>query len=107
MRIIDNNILFSATDLCNFLECEHLTALDRINLVTPLPQTPDGEDALLFQNKGFEHEQSYLRKLADSGINLIDLSEVRGSPQARALHEGFQVHALDASYIYAQLSYTL
>lgn len=65
MRIIDNKILFSATDLCNFLECEHLTSLDKINLTTPLPQTPDGDDAKLFQDKGFEHEQSYLQKLIE------------------------------------------
>ncbi|MGC8603244.1 MAG: TM0106 family RecB-like putative nuclease, partial [Desulfomonilaceae bacterium] len=84
MRIIDNNTLFSATDLCNFLECEHLTALDKINLVTPLPQTPDGDDAQLFQDKGFEHERSYLQKLVDSGVNLSDLSEVRGSPLIKA-----------------------
>ena len=84
MRIIDNKILFSATDLCNFLECEHLTSLDKINLTTPLPQTPDGDDAKLFQDKGFEHEQSYLQKLSDSGIKLIDLSEVRGTPQVKA-----------------------
>ncbi|MGO9736876.1 MAG: TM0106 family RecB-like putative nuclease [Desulfomonilaceae bacterium] len=64
--------------------CEHLSALDKINLVTPLPQTPDGEEAQLFQNKGFEHEQSYLKKLKDNGVNLIDLSEVRGSPQVKA-----------------------
>jgi hypothetical protein len=73
MRIIDNKILFSATDLCNFLECEHLTSLDKINLTTPLPQTPDGEDAKLFQNKGFEHEQSYQQKLSESGIKLANL----------------------------------
>jgi uncharacterized protein len=84
MRIIDNKILFSATDLCNFLECEHLTALDKINLTTPLPQTPDGDDAKLFQDKGFEHEQSYLQKLSESGIKLEDLSEIRGTPQDKS-----------------------
>ncbi|MFA6220946.1 MAG: TM0106 family RecB-like putative nuclease [Desulfomonilaceae bacterium] len=84
MRIIDNNILFSATDLCNFLECEHLTALDKINLTTPLPRTPDTDEAQLFQNKGFEHEQSYLQKLADGGINLMYLSEVGGTLHDKA-----------------------
>jgi uncharacterized protein len=85
MRIIDNNILFAATDLCNFLECEHLTALDKINLVTPLPQTPDGEEAQLFQNKGFEHEQFYLQKLKATGIGLKDLSAVGGTLQDKAV----------------------
>ncbi len=84
MRIIDKKILFSATDLCNFLECEHLTCLDRINLTTPLPKTPDGDDAKLFQDKGFEHEQSYQQKLKESGIKLADLSDVRGTPGDKA-----------------------
>jgi predicted RecB family nuclease len=84
MRIIDKTILFSATDLCNFLECEHLTCLDRINLTTPLPKTPDGDDAKLFQDKGFEHEQSYQQKLKESGIRLANLSEVHGTPQDKA-----------------------
>ncbi|MDA8405431.1 MAG: TM0106 family RecB-like putative nuclease [Deltaproteobacteria bacterium] len=85
MRKIDDGILFSATDLCNFLECEHLTALDKINLLTPLPQTPDGEEAQLFQNKGFEHEQSYLQKLKDSGVDVTDLSAVGGTLQDKAV----------------------
>ncbi len=85
MRKIDDGILFSATDLCNFLECEHLTALDKINLLTPLPQTPDGEEAQLFQNKGFEHEQSHLQKLKDSGVDVTDLSAVGGTLQDKAV----------------------
>jgi hypothetical protein len=33
----DEEILYSASDLVNYLECEHLTALDLIDLETPLP----------------------------------------------------------------------
>lgn len=57
MRKIDNNILFSASDLCNFLECEHLSALDKIDLTTPLVRTADDEEALMFQSRGIEHER--------------------------------------------------
>ena len=38
MQKIKDTIYYSASDIVNFLECEHLTALDLINLETPLPQ---------------------------------------------------------------------
>ena len=65
MQKVGNDILFSATDVVNFLECEHLTHLDLIDLVTPLPRTPDDEEAQVFQDRGIEHERSYLQSLAD------------------------------------------
>ncbi|MGC8657563.1 MAG: TM0106 family RecB-like putative nuclease [Desulfomonilaceae bacterium] len=85
MRIVDNDILFAATDLCNFLECEHLSALDKIDLTTPLVRTADNEDALMFQSRGIEHERDYLKKMADSGVDIVDLSLVKGTPQEKAL----------------------
>ena len=32
MRKVGDQIIYSATDVVNFLECEHLTSLERINL---------------------------------------------------------------------------
>ena len=46
------NILYSATDLVNFLQCEHLTALDRKNIKTPLKKAVDDEQAELIKRKG-------------------------------------------------------
>ena len=47
---------FSATDLIHFLECEHLTALDRTHAETPLDPVEDDAYAALIQAKSFEHE---------------------------------------------------
>jgi hypothetical protein len=48
MQKIKGIIHYSASDVVNFLECEHLTSLDLINLETPLPQTEDDDEALLY-----------------------------------------------------------
>ena len=84
MQKIGNDILFSASDLVHFLECEHLSALDKIDLVTPLPRTADDDGALVFQARGYEHESLYLSKLSNTGMSIKDLSEVRGSPSTKA-----------------------
>lgn len=49
MQSKQSQTIFSATDLVNFLEYEHLTALDRIYLEAPLPRSEDSEEARLFQ----------------------------------------------------------
>ena len=48
--------LYSATDIVNFLECEHLTALDIKNLEEKLLKAPVDEQAKLIQDKGLAHE---------------------------------------------------
>lgn len=63
MQSKQGQTIFSATDLVKFLECEHLTALDRINLETPLPRSEDSEEARLFQGKGLAHEAAFRETL--------------------------------------------
>ena len=46
---------YSASDLANFLECEHLTTLDALNLINPMQKTAAGEDAVLIQNLSLIH----------------------------------------------------
>ena len=75
MQKIKNIIHYSASDIVNFLECEHLTALDLINLGTPLTQTEDDEQVVLFQQKGIAHEVAYVDQLKSSVENLVDISE--------------------------------
>lgn len=78
MQIIQNQLIFSASDLVNFLECDYITKLDLVNLVNPLPKAPDDEQAMLIQNKGFEHEAAYLQKLRNSGLTVTALGEDKG-----------------------------
>lgn len=74
MQKIKGTVYYSASDVVNFLECEHLTAMDLINLETPLPQAEDGDEAILFQQKGFAHEEAYVDHLRNSVPCLVDIS---------------------------------
>lgn len=74
MRKLANVVIFSATDVVNFLECEHLTSLDRINLESPLERTADDSTMRLIQEHGTRHEQQYLASLQSSHKTIVDVS---------------------------------
>ena len=66
MQRRDARLLLSATDLVNFHECEHLSALDRAALDDPslrAQKTKPDEQAQLLFRKGREFEASYLAEL--------------------------------------------
>jgi len=63
MQKRDGVVLYSASDLVNYLECEHLTSLDLIDLETPLPRTEDSDEAKLIQAKGYSHESAFFEQL--------------------------------------------
>ena len=64
MQLLDDATVLSATDLNNFLACEHLTALDLAVLHDGLtrPAARPGQATLLAQ-LGEAHERTYLEKL--------------------------------------------
>ncbi len=74
MQKKDGKVLYSASDIVNFLDCEHLTALDLIDLETPLPKAADDEETVLYQKKGMEHESSYLEHLKQNTSCFADIS---------------------------------
>lgn len=86
------SILYSASDLCNFLDCEHITKLDHQNLLTPLSKTPDGEYAELIQKKGHEHEARYLAYLKSQNNQVIDIGLEADSlnDKVKATHEAMK-----------------
>lgn len=75
MRKLGYAVLFSATDLVNFLECEHLSALDRINLDTPLVRAQEDEVNNLIQQHGSRHELAHLASLRSCGKTVVDVSK--------------------------------
>ena len=75
MRKLGDGVVFSATDIVNFLECEHLTSLDRINLETPLERSDDDPTMRLIQEHGTRHEKQYLASLRERGKTIVDVSE--------------------------------
>ena len=78
MQKRDNKILCSATDLVNYLECEHLTTLDLIDLETPLPRTSEDDQAKLLQARGYSHEADFWAVLQARHAHVIDIAALGG-----------------------------
>jgi predicted RecB family nuclease len=66
-------VLYSAGDLVGYLECEHLTTLGLVNLVTPLARAKPDAQASLIQDMGFAHEAGYLAKLRAQGLQIVEI----------------------------------
>jgi predicted RecB family nuclease len=73
MQPYDGKTLFSASDLVNYLECEHLTSLDLRDLETPLPRAAADEQVKLIQDKGHAHEAAYLAELQAATGDVVNV----------------------------------
>ena len=93
MHKSNGRILYSATDLVGFLECEHLTTLDLLDLESPLPRAPEDEQVALIQQKGHEHERAYVEQLRSRPSSFVDISERRRDVWERI---GFTIEAMRA-----------
>lgn len=93
MHKSNGRILYSATDLVAFLECEHLTSLDLLDLDSPLPRAPEDEQVALIQQKGHAHERAYVEQLRARTRHFVDISERRGDIWERI---GFTIEAMRA-----------
>jgi len=85
MRNIDGQHIHSASDLANFLDCPHLTALDLLALTRPEAapaRTADSDEAALVQAHGFAHEARYLQHLRESGRQVTALQSGTGNLNA-------------------------
>src|SRR5438067_639921 len=60
-------VLSSASDIVNYVGCAHRTALDLIDLETPLQKALDSEEMLLVQDRGRAHEAGFLDGLRAAG----------------------------------------
>lgn len=68
MELVDGQLIFSATDLINHLECPHLTHLDTGLALGRLSLTDTRSDTTeLVARKGDEHEQTPTRAGASTG----------------------------------------
>jgi predicted RecB family nuclease len=82
MRLGDDGLLLSATDLSNFLSCRHRTALEMSEARGKL-QRPRWNDPLLdvLFKRGLEHEERYVESLRAQGQDVVDLTDVK-TPEA-------------------------
>jgi predicted RecB family nuclease len=85
MRNISDQIVLSATDLSNFLNCRHRTALElgeaRRKRLRPYFHDPVLE--ALFA-RGLEHEHKYVEALEGAGRHIVNLAEIRDRTEAVA-----------------------
>jgi len=66
--------MFSATDIANFLDCRHLTTLDRTEGEGTIckPSFPDSGTDLL-RKRGLQHEQTYLFALKETQNEVVEI----------------------------------
>lgn len=75
MQKIGQQIVYSASDLVHFMECQHLSMLDRLHLEQPMEKAEDSEEATIIQNRGFAHEAAYLEKAKAAADTFIDIAQ--------------------------------
>ena len=98
MQKRNGTLLFSASDLVNFLECINLTHLDLKNFDEKLIKAEDDPQAKLIQAKGLAHEKSFLAKLKaqhpDSVVDIVDICPNRDDQFAateKAMRDGASI----------------
>lgn len=74
MQVLNGNRRYSASDICFFLECQHLTATDLVHLKTPLVKASDSDEIKLIQARGLSHEAAFLAHLKQRYANTVDVS---------------------------------
>ena len=83
MRILDDQLVLSPSDLANFLTCRHRAGLD-LAAARGLMEKPRYEDpyAAMLRQHGDEHEQAYVDSLRRQGLSVVDVS-VEGATGAK------------------------
>jgi len=73
MRLDNQNITFSPSDLTGFVQCRHLTEL-QYEVAAEMKERPfsNNEYQQLLSRLGDEHEEAYLQSLRDSGLSVAD-----------------------------------
>ncbi|MEP5106687.1 MAG: hypothetical protein ABJQ84_18835, partial [Ekhidna sp.] len=90
MKLINDQLFLSATDLVNFLGCKHLTELDR-SLSSGEKSAPDFYDPTheLLKQKGLEHEKAYEQSLVNQGYSVYKLEELSNTATLEAMKAGY------------------
>ena len=86
-----NSLTYSAIDLVGFLECEHLTSLEKGALSGHL-ERPERTDPVLdrITQRGQLHEERFLESLLSDGLRAVRLELDRNLPRGERLGKGSQ-----------------
>lgn len=75
-------VLYSASDLVNFMGCAHATFLDVGHLASPTTKfAPNADSAVLLQERGIEHERAYLEPLRAKGRSIAEIAATATLPE--------------------------
>jgi predicted RecB family nuclease len=86
MRKVGNSLQLSASDLIAYLQCHHLTALDRAVVEGTISKPKIWDDPLLdiLLERGAAHEQGYVDHLTAAGLETIRIGGVGVSNESAA-----------------------
>ena len=91
MRIRNGTIALSATDVANHLSCTHLTGLNlrlaRGEIAEPAWENPH---LVVLQQRGMDHEDSYVESLRSRGLSIVDLSSEPETSSREALRTAME-----------------
>lgn len=94
MKVSNEKLAISASDLVGYLNCNHLSALD-IDVVNGAREKPQHYDPLLelLKERGNQHEQAYLDHLKKSGLEYVciggvDISDASVKATIEAMQRG-------------------
>jgi len=97
MKKLNENLILSASDLVNYLNCNHLTALD-VQVAKGVINKPNHYDPLLelLRERGCRHEESYIEFLHKKGIKVtilegFDISEAAVNATRAAMENGDEI----------------
>src|SRR5690348_12418214 len=94
MQLVHEHLVSSATDLTNFLECEHLTQLDVLSVRGEIaPRLGDDPEIEVVRRRGVQHEQRYLAHLKAQGRQVVEIRSTHGDSTTRHLEEHEQTLA--------------
>src|SRR5687768_3353938 len=92
LKLESSKLVISATDLSNYLACDHLTELSRQiaedGLKLPYYQDPVLE---ILRQRGYEHEARYVKHLEAQGLKVINLKNKPKEETLSAMKAGFDV----------------
>jgi uncharacterized protein len=102
MLRLAGEIAYSATDLNNYLACEHLTALEREVALGRLERPKvDRPQADVLRDLGEAHERRYLERLIEDGLEVVTIPRPeRGSPPDAAVDATIAAMGAGAAVIY-------
>ncbi|MGH7755790.1 MAG: TM0106 family RecB-like putative nuclease, partial [Vulcanimicrobiaceae bacterium] len=82
MQVLDGRFIYSATDLNNYLECEHLVALERQVALAELTRLDRNPTVELIAEKGLAHERDYLERLRSEHEEVVEIAQAENSIDA-------------------------